>query len=408
MANKIRTIRITVGIILIIILIVSVIPNFYLYTSNDGIISARTTTLTSPVEGILSFTRSVQHGEYFKKGELIGKVVNDRVDLSFLHKLITEQKTLEGRITSFTERIERYVRLKAELRANIERFQKFSATQLHSRIKQDENRLGHEKAEYERARKELIANRYLEARKAVKTRELESSEANYNKASQRIREITEHLAELRNTLEAVQAGTFLGEGNNDSPYSKQRLDQMVIELSLARTTLQEAASRLEGIKLQLKTERERIEKVRTFRIKAPFDALAWRLPMAQGSTVVIGSELIVLLDCSSIFLDIVLSESQFANIKPGMKIKYRLIGGLKFFEGTVIALRGSGTDLEDRCLATELKKDSRKEFRIWVAVNPADLELSPKNFFQVGRRVEIRMPRKWSVTRELIRFWHVF
>jgi len=406
--NKKRTIRITVGIILLLVLIISVVPRFYLHTSTDGVISARTITLTSPIEGVLDFSHRLKHGEYFKKGEVIGAVTNDRVDLSFLHELITEQKTLTGRIKSFKKRIKRYAALNNELKVNLEKFRRFSNEKLRFMIQQDETRVKHQEAEFERAKKELKANRHLESQKAVNKRDLERSESNFIQASLKIQELRQHLKELVSFKEAVKVGTFMGEGNNDSPYSKQRMDQLVIELALAETTLTEASSRIKGIELQIKTERERIKKVKTFNIKTPSNALAWRLPLVKGSTVVIGDELIVLLDCSSVFLDVVISESQFINVKPGMKVRYRLISGLTFHEGTIIALRGSGSNLEDKSLATELKKDSQKEFRIWISINPDDLDLNPKNFFQVGRRVEVRLPRKWSITREAIRFWHVF
>ena len=406
--NKKRTLRISIGIILLIVLIISIVPKFYLHTSTDGIISARTITLTSPIEGVLRFPHRLKHGEYFEDGELIGQVKNDRVDLSFLYKLITEKKTLEGRIKIFKKRIKRYTDLNTELKENLEKYRKFYAKKLSFMITQDENKLKHQRAEYERAKKELQANRHLESQKAVKRRELERSEANFIKASSKIMELREHLKELKNFQKAVNEGSFLGDGNNDSPYSKQRMDQLVIELALAETTVVEAKSRLEGINLQIKIERERIDKVKKFDITTPSNALAWRLPLVTGSTVVIGDELIVLLDCSSVFLDVVISESQFMNIKPEMKVKYRLIGGLDFHQGTVLALRGSGSNLEDKNVATELKKDSQKEFRVWLTINPKDLDLNPKNFFQVGRRVEVRIPRTWSISRELIRFWHVF
>ena len=99
--SKKRTIRITIGVILLIIFIISVVPNFYLNTSSDGIITARTTTITSPIEGVLHFPKDVKYGDYFKKDQLIGEVVNDRIDFSTLQELITEKKTLRGENRKF-------------------------------------------------------------------------------------------------------------------------------------------------------------------------------------------------------------------------------------------------------------------------------------------------------------------
>lgn len=407
MASK-RTIRISIGIILLIVFIISVVPNFYLHTSSDGIITARTTTITSPIEGVLHFSGNIRYGDYFKKGQLIGEVVNKRVDLSFLHELITEKKTLEGRIESFTKRIERYKALNASLKKALDNFQKFSVKKFQSQVKQAKNKIKHQKAEFERAKKEYTAVLRLEKVKAVKTRELEKTEADLIKASERLRESEEYLKELENYLAAVSSGSFLGQGNNDSPYSKQRMDQLVIELSLAETAVKEAEKRIEGISLQIEKERERIRKVEKFKITAPFDGLIWQKPLTEGSTVVIGHELVVLLDCSSIFLEVMVSEAQFDNIQAGQEIKYRLYGDVDFYKGTVVALRGAETNVDEKNKAATLKKDEKKEFRIWIKINPDELNLKPENFYQVGRHVEVRLPRKFSITRELIRFWNVF
>jgi multidrug resistance efflux pump len=403
-----RTIRITIGVILLIIFIISVVPNFYLNTSSDGIITARTTTITSPIEGVLHFPKDVKYGDYFKKDQLIGEVVNDRIDFSTLQELITEKKTLEGRIESFTKRIKRYKALNAELRKAVKNFQDFSAKKFQSQVKQAKNKIKHQQAEFDRAKKEYLAVKRLEKVRAVRTRELEKAEANFLKSSELLRESEEFLKELENYLAATNAGTFLGQGNNDSPYSKQRMDQLVIELALADTAVKEATNRLEGINQQIEKERERLKKMKRFKVIAPFDGLVWQKPLTEGSTVVIGSELIVILDCSKIFLEVMLSESQFDNIKAGQEIKYRLFGDVKFHKGTIVALRGAQSKMDEKNKAASLKKDEKREFRIWIKITPEDLDLKPENFYQVGRHIEIRLPKKYSITRELTRFWNVF
>jgi multidrug resistance efflux pump len=396
MASRKRTIRITIGVILLIVFIISVVPNFYLHTSSDGIITARTTTITSPIEGVLHFPANVKYGDHFRKGQLIGEVLNDRINYSYLQELVTEKKTLEGRIDSFTRRIKRYNNLNDSLKKSLDNFQKFSVKKFQSQVKQAKNKIKHQQAEFDRAKKEYLANRQLEKVKAVKTRELEKAEANFIKASENLRESEEFLKELENDLTAVGAGAFLGQGNNDSPYSKQRMDQLVIELSLAETAVKEAEHRIQGIDQQIEKERERIRKVKRFEINAPFNCLIWQKPLTEGSTVVIGNELIILLDCSSVFLEVMLSEAQFDNVKAGQEIKYRLYGDVDFYKGTIVALRGSETNVDEKNKAAILKKDEKKEFRIWIKINPKDLDLNPENFYQVGRHVE------WSGLR---RYW---
>ncbi len=368
--------------------------------------NALTTTLRSPIEGVLHF--SAPMNKEFKKGDTIGKVLNDRVNHSFLYELMTEKKMLDSRIASFGERLDRYKKLSASLEENLSKYQIYSAKQLELQVKQDEHKLTEERAEFERAKKEFEANKVLAVKDAITKRSLEQTESNFLKSSERHLSIESKLEELKNSLDAVKSGAFLGDGHNDSPYSKQRMDQMVIEISLAQTTIDESKSRVEGINKQIETEKARIERAECFEIISPFDALIWRQPLTESSTVVINSELIVLLDCSSVFLDIAVSESQFSNIGAADKIQYRLIGDTGYKTGEVMALRGSGTQLGDQNLAATLNKDPRKEFRVWVKAKSSDLGLSPHNFYQVGRRLEVKIPRKWNLLKEIGRFIDVF
>jgi multidrug resistance efflux pump len=294
------------------------------------------------------------------------------------------------------------------LHKDLEAYREFSIRSITLRIAQDQDALAEEEIENKRAKAEYEATKSLEDRNAVPKRELEKHEAAFNSSTQRLLRNKGVIAELSNSLEAVRAGTFLGDGNNDSPYSKQRMDQLVIEISLAETACNEAKNRLSGIDLQIEEERERIAKAEKFELFAPYDALVWRMPSIEGSTIVIDSELVILLDCESVFLDVTVSESQFSNVKPGDEIRYQLMGGTAQYVGTVFALRGSGSVQGDLNLAASVSKDSKREFRIWIHADPADLGLTPQTFFQIGRRVVVKIPRKWNALNFLNWFINVF
>jgi multidrug resistance efflux pump len=407
MLNK-RFVRIFIGLVLLILLIVSFVPNLYLKRSSDGIINAHTTTLKSPIEGVLKFVPSVDHGAFFSEGAELGKITNDRVDYSFLHELKTEHLTLESRIDALSKRIESLDVLESKLSGNLKHYHKYSATQIELMLKQTNDQLHYEKAENARARKEYEANKQLLERNAVRQREFETSESNYLKSEARIRELENRTLELNNTLAAIKSGVYLNAGQNDVPYSSQRLDQLVIEKSNSLIVLNEAQRRIRGIARQIEVESERLKKAECYTVKAPFDALVWRLPYSNGSSLAIGSEIIVLMDCSSIFLDIVVSEAQFSDIKPGDSLQYRLVGGSSYFSAQVVALRGSGTNLKDKNLAANLNKNSKREFHVWAMPAPGDLELKPDNFYQVGRRIEVKIPRRFNFKREISRFFNVF
>ena len=400
--------RIVIGLVFLVFLIVSLVPSLYTSNSSDGIINARTTTMKSPIEGVVKFTRPTKCGMVFSKGELIGQVVNDRVSKAHLQELCTEKRTLERRVTALHERILEFNALNRHLDENISKYQKHAELQLKHQIRQTEDKLTQEKAEFGRSKKEYDANRQLIDRQALKMREYETSEASFTKSTARISELESHGEELKNSLTAVQSGVFLGDGHNDVPYSSQRRDQLVIETSLAKTALAEAQDRIIGIALQIDAEQQRLQKMECYRIVAPFDGLIWRMSATEASSVVIDSELVVLLDAGSIFLDFTVSEAQFSDIKPGEDVQYRLVGANAYHKAKVFALRGSGSNITDLNVAAAFSKDPKREFHIWAEVSKADLEFLPHHFYQVGRRAEVKISRKWHPIREITRFFNVF
>ena len=164
MLNK-RFIRMFVGIAVLAALAFSIAPSLYLFNSADGVVNGRILVLRSPIAGTLAFARDTQYGTHFKKGELIGVVSNNRVDHSFLHKLITERKMLLARIESMEKRVETYTALDASLGDNLAKYQEFSKNRHTALIQQIQAKLQEEKAENQRARKEVESTRILTQQK---------------------------------------------------------------------------------------------------------------------------------------------------------------------------------------------------------------------------------------------------
>lgn len=405
-----KVFRISLGILILFVIAFASLPYLYKYYSADAVINARTITLRSPIKGFLHFSKPTKYGTYFRANEEIGKVINDRVQESFLYKLNTEKKTLEARISSLEECLTTFIQLKNSLNTQMNNYQKYFQNQTTIAIQQEQEKLEQEQSEYERSKKEYEdASKLLVVKNVISQRLLETHQANYGKSKDRLDEIEQRISDLNNTLEAAKAGVFIGVAgwNNDSPYSKQRMDQLVIELSLGKTALEEAKYRLEGINVQIIKETERINKAKCFNIVSPFDALVWRMVPGEGSVLAIDSEIVVLFDCSSIFLDATVSESQYSDIAPGERVQYKLLGEVQYHYGTVISLRGSGSIAGDQNLVASPIKDPKKEFQVWININPSDLKLTPENYYMVGRRVEVGIIRKWNPFRAFIRFWNV-
>lgn len=407
MFNK-RAFRLAAGIVILLVVLYSAVPFIYKFNSLDGVVNGRITVMRTPISGSLNFTGNTHYGSYFKDGSVIASVKNDRVDHSTLYALKTELKSLEGRIATLDERIASLQKLYDSLSIGNDKHNTYSAKQLEFMIEQERHKHSQELAENARAKKEFDSSAPLSEKNLISKRDFERYEANLNGSNERLFQYDNRIKELSNSLDAIKFGIHLGDSNNDVPYSKQRMDQLVVDISMSVSVRDEAKSRIAGIESQIKEELAKIEKQETFEVVAPFDCLVWRMPSSEGSRLTPDAEVIVLLDCASVFLDVAVSESQFANIKPGDKVAYRLIGAPKSYTGTVTALRGSGGALGDLSLAAAMSIDPKKHFRVWIAADRGDLDLTPENFYQIGRRVEAKLARRWSPVSAITRFIDVF
>ena len=353
--------------------------------------------------------KAYYYGMFYKKGTVIGKVINSRVAEDHLYELKTEKRTLESRGESLVERLHEYNQLRDSLSKKMIDYSQHFQIQILIQIEREKLEMLEEKAENTRAKKYFTSSKDLKSKRAVSDRSYDTHESLFEQSNQRLLQIKENIKELENVLEAAKHGIFLGNdgSNNDSPYSKQRMDQMVIEISLAKTAKKEAANRIKGIDSQIVTEQKWLDKAKSFSVISPFDALVWRIVPTEGGNVVVNSEIIVLLDCSSIFLDASISGAMFSSVHVGENIEYKLLSEAKFHQGKVIALRGSGSVTDDLNLAATLERDSAKEFQIWIKPDPTDLDLRPETFYQVGRRVNIRINRKFDIMKSLSWFRNV-
>lgn len=83
------------------------------------------------------------------------------------------------------------------------------------------------------------------------------------------------------------------------------------------------------------------------------------------------------------------------------------MGAPKSYVGTVQALRGSGSVMGDVSLAAAMSIDPKRHFRVWISADQSDLELTPGNFYQIGRRVEAKLTRRWTPMETAMKFLDV-
>jgi multidrug resistance efflux pump len=200
----------------------------------------------------------------------------------------------------------------------------------------------------------------------------------------------EELERLNKLLDALKRGVFVGEGRNDVPYSQQRMDEVTIQLAEVRFRASDVEARVAQLGAQLEQERTHNRTLRFALVRMPFEGVIWRTNVVEGSNVIAGAELMQVLDCHDLFVDILVSEVAYDEIYPGREAEIRLLGRSEALQGKVVLVRGSAAVVDDTVLAAKPPQTRGKDARIRVGIPESPLQTDYANFCQVGRSVQVR------------------
>lgn len=359
------------------------LPKLVVDKNVDGVLNAHVSILRSPIEGVVN-NSAMQPGQSITIGEQLAIIDNRLLDSSFISELETESQSLTERIQSLSNSQQELDDMRSRLTERIDQYQEFRRDELQNQINS-----------FESTKKSLQRQLELELKTAARL----SSLVDKNHASQQQLDDSQHKAQslqhdidamehdilgLLVNLDAVESMVFLDDGNNDAPYSVQRMDEIEIHQVKNRAQLLETAQRVSEIRRQIDTERIRLDKNQSYSVISNVNGTVWRSYVRDESQVQIGTELAKLIDCDSTFLDVVVNESKFDSIEPGDSVRYRFLNDDEYRTGTVRTVHGVGMIPEDETVAAVIFEPSKFNKKLNRIIIDPDQPIC-----WVGRRVVV-------------------
>jgi multidrug resistance efflux pump len=305
-----------------------------------------------------------------------------------------EQKTLAERSLGLQRHLKNLQQLQKDLQDRV------SVHRTHEFLRLEEQ-LAQAKSE-KKAQESLIREQQLIAqRNALLLKENFISSAQSD-AAQSSLEVTQSRLDifqarirlLETEKQAVQRFVYLGEGRNDVPYTQQRLDDVRLQITEVAARLSENEQRSADIQWQISKERDNMAVSREVLLQSPSKGVLWRKFGSDGTEVVIGTDLAHVITCDNLFLDVAVPESSLESFQIGKPVQYRLIGSTQWLMGHIQAVTGSGNNLQDVTLVAQLQRE-KKDARIFVKIESADLNKPQDNLCYAGRKVDVKVPREW-------------
>ncbi|MGY5810977.1 HlyD family secretion protein [Rhizobium sp. LEGMi198b] len=388
-----RITRISVGLLLLAIAVIVSLPAITGFTSRDGTVNARFAVVNSPIDGVIE-GEPAKVGTPVKEGQTLADIKNPRVNRAILASLEADRNTARDRVVALKKERDELSGLREQLSKRLEIFKQATISNLEREVEILRKKVEVSQAQDLAAQVDLNRRMDLESKGILTQRMVDAARAAGAATGGEVEISNLTVDQLEQRLDAIRQGIFVfGDGQNDVPYSRQRQDDVIVRIGDLDSRIAENETRAAEVEKQLIEERNRVGNLESATATAPFDGVIWSRTIVNGSNVVLNNELMRLLDCRELFVDILVPEVDYDEIYPGLTAQVRLFGRTDVFDGTVVSVKGSSAAVESDSFAASLPASSQRNARIRVRLEPSFMNDDFANFCQVGRTVQVRFPK---------------
>jgi len=303
------------------------------YTSRSAMIMARSTSVVSTIDGeVADLVATV--GSKVSAGSLLVTIENDRIDRSRLTELRSQRAFLEREIVTVEAQ-------SAELGEMMQSFLDKASAYL-SWMTQDLEILRRETFHRLAAAKEVHAASAAEVeRKAQLFRESHVSVAILQQASSdaavahsQMEALQAELARIDLRVASVKSAGVLRENGDTSYWDEVRNTLEMRRLDNRRQTATMTA-KLAQVEDQILVEHKRLEKTFTEDHRAQFDGIINAVLTSEGERVIVGANLLEILDCASPIAIVSVPDHRFGDFYIGQKATISPLDSEEEFIGAV-------------------------------------------------------------------------
>ena len=386
-----RFLRLTIGLGLIGLPTWFLMPTLWTVTSTQAVVNGHVIIMTSSIEGFVTLAPPPVLQPVATRS-ILARVDATVVDRGRLDELEAEAATLTECVAAIKDRIAAAESLKDDLETNYQNY-------LRSMI----GRVSHELAEVRMAENAALVEakqrafeerqeRALAARRFSSDRELTQANSAAAVSLAHAGQTTAAVARLACQLESIKGGTFTGPGDsrNDVPYSRQRIHDITIQRLRDDSEVREKTVRIAQLRRQIDQEQERIRHRSSYQLEAPVDGIVWQRSVAAGNPVTAQTELLRLVERSTLFVDALVSARYIDNIKPGDEVIIRAMSSTAQAAGRIRYVLGE--DAVDSSSAVEVPRHDKLEVHVII------------DFIRDSTQAQASSTRSWSVSASMSGF----
>jgi len=383
-----RIARIVIGVVVICLALWAFVPGMIYPISSNAIVNAQVMTIRAPIQGEVTKIPSAETLA-IKKGDIIARIEDSRIDRSKLAALMADRATLHETILALEQEVKELEHFLTRLEKSGKAY--YQSVNKHYQVMKAEKeaKLVAQQAILKDSQSKLARQAALFSKGLTTKAQLDAALRDDAVAHADLVVIEREIERVKVELDGAKEGVYFGDGFNNVPYSQQRSDEIELRQQTIISKLRDANIRVREIARQIKVEEERLAHISESELIAPNNGRIWVRLVGEGEHVTAGTPMLQIADLSRLFLIVSLDERYFDDVTIGDSASIDLIGSPYDFHGRVERLQGRKSTLPESMLAVAQPNTDKNDFLVFVNLNINGFKDDSEIFNQVGRRAKV-------------------
>lgn len=220
----------------------------------------------------------------------------------------------------------------------------------------------------------------------VSRADIDRAEADFSEAQARFNATELERQQIEHRRQMLGQNLFLSNLSDGILKAQDLTNDLQMEILHAKRRIQTTETKLAQDAARLAAlHQDMTQKLTTAIVELPDSAVIWDVDVRTGMEVAKGDRMLSYIDRSRLLVDVAVDDATIALIHPGHRVRIRLFGSNRSFQGEVIQVLGSGSKWPDHRFAAGLKDKSVRDGRVLVRIDDRQLSGDTRRFCGVGR-----------------------